>query len=199
LSQYETIIIQDAGVKAHESESPPSFGLKAGAFADLGTLILTNQRLVYIMKGGAARAAAWGLGSALAGTAVERSVSKAELDEIANHPGSYSIPLREITSVKAAKKMGQSYVSINNRSAGMKPAYAFVMAGGGPSNQDWANAINTAIARLGATQNASPTYSVEIPPPPPGFVAPTCPTCGGQLTFIQQYQRWYCYKDQKYA
>jgi len=28
---------------------------------------------------------------------------------------------------------------------------------------------------------------------------PTCPTCGGPLTYIQQYGRWYCYKDQKYA
>jgi hypothetical protein len=52
-------MLQEAGVKAHESESPPSFGLKAGAFADVGTLILTNRRLVYIMKGGGATSAAW--------------------------------------------------------------------------------------------------------------------------------------------
>jgi MFS family permease len=35
------------------------------------------------------------------------------------------------------------------------------------------------------------------PPPPPG--AEVCPTCGGPLTYIQQYQRWYCYKCKKYA
>jgi sporulation protein YlmC with PRC-barrel domain len=29
--------------------------------------------------------------------------------------------------------------------------------------------------------------------------APVCPTCGGPLTFIAQYQRWYCYKDKKYV
>jgi sporulation protein YlmC with PRC-barrel domain len=29
--------------------------------------------------------------------------------------------------------------------------------------------------------------------------APTCPTCGGPLTYIPQYQRWYCYKDKKYV
>jgi sporulation protein YlmC with PRC-barrel domain len=29
--------------------------------------------------------------------------------------------------------------------------------------------------------------------------APICPTCGGPLTYIQQYQRWYCYKDKKYV
>lgn len=28
---------------------------------------------------------------------------------------------------------------------------------------------------------------------------PVCPTCGGPLTYIQQYKRWYCYKDQKYV
>lgn len=27
----------------------------------------------------------------------------------------------------------------------------------------------------------------------------TCPTCGGPLTYIPQYQRWYCYKDNKYV
>ncbi|MEM2105634.1 MAG: YtxH domain-containing protein [Candidatus Bathyarchaeia archaeon] len=35
------------------------------------------------------------------------------------------------------------------------------------------------------------------PPPPPG--AEICPTCGGPLTYISQYQRWYCYKCKKYA
>ena len=28
---------------------------------------------------------------------------------------------------------------------------------------------------------------------------PTCPTCSGPLNYIQQYQRWYCYKCQKYV
>lgn len=28
---------------------------------------------------------------------------------------------------------------------------------------------------------------------------PTCPTCRGPLSYIQQYQRWYCHKCQKYA
>jgi sporulation protein YlmC with PRC-barrel domain len=26
-----------------------------------------------------------------------------------------------------------------------------------------------------------------------------CPTCKGPLTFVPQYQRWYCYKCKKYA
>jgi sporulation protein YlmC with PRC-barrel domain len=28
---------------------------------------------------------------------------------------------------------------------------------------------------------------------------PVCPTCKGPLSYIQQYQRWYCYKEQKYV
>jgi sporulation protein YlmC with PRC-barrel domain len=28
---------------------------------------------------------------------------------------------------------------------------------------------------------------------------PTCPTCGRPLTWIPQYQRWYCYNDKKYV
>ena len=36
------------------------------------------------------------------------------------------------------------------------------------------------------------------PPPPQSGTAPTCPTCGGALTYVAQYQRWYCPVDQKY-
>jgi sporulation protein YlmC with PRC-barrel domain len=28
---------------------------------------------------------------------------------------------------------------------------------------------------------------------------PVCPTCGKPLTWIAQYQRWYCYNDKKYV
>lgn len=28
---------------------------------------------------------------------------------------------------------------------------------------------------------------------------PKCSTCGGPLSYIQQYQRWYCYKCKKYV
>jgi sporulation protein YlmC with PRC-barrel domain len=41
--------------------------------------------------------------------------------------------------------------------------------------------------------------SVGTQPPGPRAQTPICPTCGGPLTYIQQYQRWYCYKDKKYV
>jgi hypothetical protein len=37
------------------------------------------------------------------------------------------------------------------------------------------------------------------PPPPPPGVAQTCPTCGGPLRYIEQYQRWYCDREKKYV
>jgi hypothetical protein len=37
------------------------------------------------------------------------------------------------------------------------------------------------------------------PPPPPGTTTMTCPSCGGPLRYIQQYQKWYCDKEQKYV
>ncbi|MEM3616420.1 MAG: PRC-barrel domain-containing protein [Candidatus Bathyarchaeia archaeon] len=33
----------------------------------------------------------------------------------------------------------------------------------------------------------------------PEQTQPTCPTCKGPLTYIPQYQRWYCYTCKKYA
>ncbi len=45
----------------------------------------------------------------------------------------------------------------------------------------------------GTSPQAMPSSS------PPAPTTPTCPTCGGPLRYIQQYQRWYCDKEQKYA
>jgi hypothetical protein len=142
VSETECILKQEAGVKSHESESPPTVGLKAGAFADLGTLILTNKRLIFIDKGGAARAAAWAVGGVFAAQAIENRVSKAELDELSSQKDSVAIPLENITRAEAGKKMGQSYIRVNS-SGSQKPVHAFVVAGGN-NNQDWASAINQA-------------------------------------------------------
>jgi hypothetical protein len=43
-------------------------------------------------------------------------------------------------------------------------------------------------------RDSYPTKS-SPPPPPPAI----CPECGGQLTFIKQYQRFYCQKCKKYS
>jgi sporulation protein YlmC with PRC-barrel domain len=45
----------------------------------------------------------------------------------------------------------------------------------------------------------TPTFGTQAATQPQQTQQPTCPTCGGPLTYIQQYQRWYCYKDKKYV
>ncbi len=44
-----------------------------------------------------------------------------------------------------------------------------------------------------------PTAQPVSPTPAPAPATPICPTCGSQLRYIQQYQRWYCDKEQKYV
>jgi len=39
---------------------------------------------------------------------------------------------------------------------------------------------------------------VASPPAPIQYVATPCPTCGQPLSFVQQYNRWYCYNCRKY-
>ena len=43
------------------------------------------------------------------------------------------------------------------------------------------------------------TFGSQPAAQPQQAQSPVCPTCGGPLTYIQQYQRWYCYKDKKYV
>jgi sporulation protein YlmC with PRC-barrel domain len=44
-----------------------------------------------------------------------------------------------------------------------------------------------------------PAPQAATPTQPEPQAQPTCPTCKGPLSFIQQYQRWYCHKCQKYV
>ena len=44
-----------------------------------------------------------------------------------------------------------------------------------------------------------PTVTTQTAAKPVATASPICPTCKNPLTYIPQYQRWYCYKDQKYV
>jgi len=48
------------------------------------------------------------------------------------------------------------------------------------------------------TQTATPVQSAQ-PVQQQSASPPLCQTCGKPLTWIPQYQRWYCYNDKKYA
>jgi hypothetical protein len=202
MSETETILMNEAGVKAYEGEHPPSVGLKAGAFADVGTIILTDRRLVYINKGGAARSTIYALGGALAAMATEKRVSKAELDDVARYNGSYSIPLQDITHVETARHFGSSYLRIDNQCSNIKPSHSFILGSGFSKNEDWVTAINSAIMALRSppspmnypsAYNPVPTYnhpppptistSTSVPPSPKATQTTSafqinCPSCG---------------------
>jgi len=49
------------------------------------------------------------------------------------------------------------------------------------------------------TPAPAPTAPAPLPSPQQPQAATPCPTCGGPLTYISEYQRWYCYRCQKYA
>ena len=66
----------------------------------------------------------------------------------------------------------------------------------GYANARWAQAPEVReFFNLPPVQLAYP----GIPPVASPSTQPTCPTCGGPLRYTQQYQRWYCDKEQKYV
>ncbi len=50
-----------------------------------------------------------------------------------------------------------------------------------------------------AAQPAAQIYSAAQPAQQAQPSRPLCPTCNQPLTYIQQYQRWYCYNEKKYV
>ena len=50
----------------------------------------------------------------------------------------------------------------------------------------------------GVVQTQQATQTVEQQPQQ-AQAQPLCPTCNRPLTYIQQYQRWYCYNEKKYV
>lgn len=81
-------------------------------------------------------------------------------------------------------------------SFGLLMGHAWALKWSGYSNAKWTQAPDVReYFNLPPAQPAYPTPAPTAAPPP----EPTCPTCGSTLRFIQQYQRWYCDKEQKYV
>lgn len=47
-------------------------------------------------------------------------------------------------------------------------------------------------------QPYQPPYQPQYQAPPAAPAAQICPTCGRPATYVQQYNRWYCYNCRKY-
>ncbi len=74
------------------------------------------------------------------------------------------------------------------------------------SRSDNKQRLGDRIAKTIVIKEAGPSARVgvaaEIPygtgPQPTAAPARTCPDCGGELSWIEQYNEWYCYNCQKY-
>jgi hypothetical protein len=64
----------------------------------------------------------------------------------------------------------------------------------GYSNRAWAQAPD--VREYFGLPLAYPAYPPSAPSASPS--SPVCPTCGQPLRYVQQYQRWYCDREQKY-
>jgi hypothetical protein len=80
-------------------------------------------------------------------------------------------------------------------SLGILSGQAWALKWSGYGNAQWAR--TSEVREYFRLPPIQPAYAAPAPPAAPA--APMCPTCGGTLRFIQQYQRWYCDKEQKYV
>jgi hypothetical protein len=58
--------------------------------------------------------------------------------------------------------------------------------------------FNTQMETQPATQVVTPTPTPQPQTPSPVSSTRFCPNCGAPVRWIEQYQRWYCDKEQKY-
>jgi hypothetical protein len=78
---------------------------------------------------------------------------------------------------------------------GLLMGQAWALKYSGWMNRPWAQAPD--VREYFGLPPAYTAYPPGTPATTPS--SPTCPTCGQALTYIQQYQRWYCNKEQKYV
>ena len=208
LPENDTVIMQESNVKQFDSESPPSIGLSVGPLGrnlELGTLILTNKKLIYVSMD------AWGA------MALTKTVSQAQVNYLMKYKKSYFVPLQEITQVESSHFFSQQYLRVNNCCSGQKNHHSYLFtvpwqrdAYGAtiPKSQYWVNAINSAIKTARYSQMIPPTnYSStetqpnQIPPTLPKSetsTGPKCPLCGAPLIYVQVHKQWYCFNEKQY-
>lgn len=78
---------------------------------------------------------------------------------------------------------------------GLFMGQSWALKGSGWMNSSWAQTPD--VREYFGLPPAFAAYPSGTPVAAPS--SPVCPTCGQPLTYIQQYQRWYCNKEQKYV
>lgn len=171
-----------------------------------GTLILTDQRLIFAQSGGefAKRLVAGGLLGGIVGSEAMRAatrVNKEQLDEALKRPDSFEVYLQDIVDMRVKKEFGASLFCVGCSTPGMSMAHVY-RAGAVSSFKgfdDWINEINSAKQRLiipvvqqapppmappppiQQPQPAPPPMAYPNPMPQPSQSAPSarfCPNCG---------------------
>lgn len=95
----------------------------------------------------------------------------------------YFIPIQDIVGVYSSGKVFKNlYISDGNKE------YKFI--------RFTKKNIEDAVQRI--KKQVSNTNKTNLPPPPPPLPTRLCPICNQSLSFIQEYERWYCYNCKQY-
>lgn len=115
----------------------------------LGTLVLTNQRLLFLSSGKndvLKRAAGAAVGGGIGGLAAAESTANLDLSALANE-GSMDIPLATIIDTGWTKKMFSNFLWVTLRAAdGSQEAWTFATQHGLAAGAQWETSIKTACA-----------------------------------------------------
>jgi predicted nucleic acid-binding Zn ribbon protein len=157
-----------------------------------GTLILTDQRIIFAQSGGefAKRIVVGGLLGGIVGSEAMRmttKVGKDQLDEALNRPDSFEIHLQDIVNVSQKSEFGAKLLMMESRAPGLTNANVYRQGGLSAMKgfEDWITDINSAKQRAPAYAQPMPQQPYQPAPqyaaPAPQQAAPGgkfCPNCG---------------------
>jgi hypothetical protein len=174
-----------------------------------GTLILTDQRIIFAQSGGefAKRIVIGGLLGGIVGSEAMRmttKVKKEHLDEALQRPDSFEIHLGDVTTLSQKSELGAHLLRIESRAPGLERANVYRQGGlsGLKGFDDWMVDINAAKQRASTGYQQPPmqqSYPQPYQPQPaPQYVAPTsmpqmapggkfCPNCGQANNFQDKF------------
>ena len=172
-----------------------------------GTLILTDQRVIFAQSGGefAKRVVVGGLLGGIIGSEAMRmttKVKKEQLDEALQRPDSFEIHLEDIIGVSQKSEFGAKLLMIDSRAPGVEKGYVnrqgslTAMKG----FEDWISDINAAKQRAPSgyqpqmpQQQYQPPYqqpqqyAAPAPMPQPTQGGRFCPNCGQAASPIDRF------------
>ena len=191
----ETVLRTESGINLNQKG-----GKKYTFNPPGGTLILTDQRIIFAQSGGefAKRLVVGGLLGGIVGSEAMRlatKVKKEQLDEALQRPDSFEIHLQDLTSVGQKSEFGAKLLMIESRVPGLEKAHLFRQGGlsGIKGFEEWITDINSAKQRAPTGYQQPPMQQPYQPQSPPQYATPApmpqaapggkfCPNCGQTVT-----------------